>query len=114
VVLEDRIRAIMERARDEDRDELIRYGRADNGDGPVGAAAAPRRRGFGMFNLDGGAIDFGKLFKLPGLQSTAGKEKAPLGAGLKSGSTNKRALAVSAFKSAVERFRGTDLQSAHT
>ena len=45
-----------------------------------------------MFNLDGGAIDFGKLFKLPGLQSTAGKEKAPLGAGLKSGSTNKRAL----------------------
>ena len=37
---EDRIRAIMERTRDEDRDELIRYGRADTGAGPIGAAAA--------------------------------------------------------------------------
>ncbi len=60
----DRINAIMERARDQDRDELIRYGRADV-DTPIGAGAV--QRGRGMFDLGGGPIDFAKLFKLPGL-----------------------------------------------
>jgi hypothetical protein len=35
----------MERARDQDRDELIRYGRADVDTPPIGAGAVQRRGG---------------------------------------------------------------------